>query len=99
MGWGVTVDGIYLSRMYTSELESRYEDNEQMIITLHKRILLLAAGTPREVALDSESVLAWEDYIREEIDSAMEAIQEAAGQNFVIGQILANHTEVTATNT
>lgn len=88
MGWGVMVDGVYLSKKHTSELRDLFRENEELITVLHKRILLLAAGTPRDVALESNHIIPWEEYIREYIDCCMENIQKAAGQNFVIGQIL-----------
>lgn len=99
MGWGVTVDGVFLNKLHTAELKDRYEENEKCIKAAHTLLIVLAAATPRDKVFREDVTMPWEDYIRDMVEAAMENIQDAAGQNFVIGQILCEHSEVSAKNT
>jgi len=91
MGWGVTVNGVYLSRLYKSQLKDKYEENELHIRNARERLLLLAGATPRRVPTGEGHLrdeIEWEEYVHQEIYHLMELIEECAGQNYVIVQAL-----------
>lgn len=99
MGWGVTINGVYLSRLHTNMLRDKYEENERMMEYARRQILLLAAATPRDVAHYSDEIDAWEDYVQQEVENLLEIIEEAAGQNFVIVQHLEYPEDIFAFDT
>lgn len=89
MSWGMNVKNIYLSRVTSGTAQERFEENERLITYLQLKLLQLATATPRDLRQpDEEPIYTWEDYVREEVESAVTELVEAAGQNFVLGQVL-----------
>jgi hypothetical protein len=89
MGWGMNVKNVYLSRITQKDVEAKFYENERLITYLQLKLLQLATATPRDLRLPDEAPsYTWEDYVREEVEDAVTELVEAAGQNFVLGQVL-----------
>ena len=89
MTWGVNIKNVYLSRLRKAELREYFNENEAGIRGAAAMLLMLAAATPRDRKDES-----WEEYVQAEVESCIEDIKLAAGQNFVISQALEDMDDV-----
>ena len=88
MAWGVMVKDVYLSRKRKIDLQDIYDENKDIIQNCEKQLLQLASATPRDRIDGDNFIERWELYVKNEVADIMEAICNAAGENFVIAQVL-----------
>jgi hypothetical protein len=86
MSWGVYVKAdVYVSRVGIQEVDSKLEDNKEMMTIFEKEIAMLVASTPKDVA--SDEVKKEGDIIsdlRLRIDEIFEAYRDCVRQNTLL---------------
>lgn len=93
MGWGVTIDNIYLHRLRKDQLQSTLEENESLILDAETRIFQWVSATPREIYDGEGNVTHWEDHVRQELNDILADLGQYYFQNGVIRQALAGDLE------
>ena len=90
MGWGLTINGIYLSRVTKSSLAEQVADAREDLQDAKNKLIALAAASPHPVHNEAD----WTDYVRWEVASAVETIETATWIIAAGGHALSNPEDV-----
>lgn len=93
MGWGLTVNGMYLSRVTRSELEDRLKDNEAMMDMYRLELTALVVYShPSYPSMDGDIPIIEYAYMR--IPEIVEQIEELSVQSALIRRAIDNPESV-----
>ena len=88
MSWGIQLDTcIYVPRVSKNEIESKIKENEEIIISYEKQIMMYASSTPKDIIPDNDMTkdsggVIFE--IKNELDQIFEAYKESMCENVLL---------------
>lgn len=87
MGWGITVNGLWLNKIIPSQLKDRLEENEQSIRSVRDELIALASFTGTTY-YNGENHIAITDHASRRIPELMEWLEEMFTENMLIRRAL-----------
>jgi len=76
MGWGTTINGVFLSRVYLSELKDKKEEHEDYLKILDDQLIALAAQSPTANGDGEDSGVPWHQWVSAEVRNLLEEYRE-----------------------
>lgn len=92
MGWGIEVNGLYLSRVRKDDLPNKLQENNDLIQMYRDELIALAAYQGATYN-DGESECSIIDHAVRRVPEILEGLQEAYCQNMMIQHLIDNPTE------
>jgi hypothetical protein len=90
MGWGVQVTtDIYVSRVRKDDVQTKIEENEELIKMFEKELFMLVSANPREIASDESREHG--DIVQElrlKVDELLQAYKECLIENKLLQIVL-----------